>query len=53
MGKTKYPISREYLPLSLYTPTMSRQSIARTNRIYRIPKSLFRDPSLSIKTVGV
>ncbi len=53
MGKTKYPISREYLPLSLYTPAISRKSIARTNRLYREPKSLSRDPSLSIRTVKI
>ncbi len=50
MKRTKYPISREFLPLSLYTPRMTKKSIARTNRLYRVPKSLFKDPELNVRT---
>ena len=53
MKRTKYPINREFLPLSLYTPTISRESIARANKLYRPPKSIFRDPAVSIRTVMI
>ena len=50
MKRQKYPISKEFLPLSLYTPpTLSRKSIERANRLYRFPKSLYKDPSLRIE----
>ena len=49
MKRQKYPISKEFLPLSLYTPpALSRKSIDRANRLYRFPKSLYKDPSLNI-----
>lgn len=44
MKRQKYPINREYFPLSLYTPTMTRKGIERANRLYREPKSIYRDP---------
>ncbi len=53
MKKTKYPINREYLPLSLFTPTISRRSIALSNKLYSMPKSLYKDPSLNITTVNI
>ncbi len=51
--KQKYPINKEFLPLSLYTPTISRKSIAFTNKLYRVPKSLYKDPSISIRTFKI
>ena len=53
MKRNKYPINREFLPLSLYTQTISPKSIARVNKLYRPPKSIYRDPSLDIKTVMI
>ena len=49
----KYPISREYLPLSMYTPSISRRGIELANKLYRMPKSLYRDPELRIETVKI
>lgn len=49
----KYPIDREFLPLSLYTPTISVKAIERTNKLYRTPKSLFKDPELSVKMLKI
>lgn len=52
--RQKYPISKKFLPLSLYTPpTLSRKSIERANRLYRFPKSLYKDPSLNISTLKI
>ena len=53
MKKTKYPINKEYFPLSLYTPTMTPGGIARANRIYRAPKSIYKDPALNIRTLEI
>ena len=53
MNRNKYPISREFLPLSLYTPKMSVAGIRRANRLYKIPKSIFRDSSVSIETIKI
>ena len=53
MMKKNYPINREFLPLSLYTPTISKESIARTNKLYRVPKAIFKDPSVSISTFAI
>lgn len=53
MKKRRYPINREFLPLSLYTQAVNEKSIARTNRLYKTPKKLFKDPSLSVKTFKI
>lgn len=53
MKRKKYPINREFLPLSLYTPTISPESIARTNKLYRMPKSIFKDPAVSFRTYSI
>ena len=53
MKRQKYPINREYFPLSLYTPTMTRKGIERANRLYREPKSIYRDPELIISKVNI
>ncbi|MBR0468345.1 MAG: alpha/beta hydrolase [Mogibacterium sp.] len=49
----KYPINKEFLPLSLYTQSISRKSIERANKLYRVPKSLYKDPELDIRTVMI
>ena len=51
--RQKYPINKEFFPLSLYTPTISPKSIERVNKLYRFPKSLYKDPSLNITTVKI
>lgn len=48
MSKTKYPISKEFFPLTLYTPTISRAGIKRANMLYRPPKSMYTDPELDV-----
>lgn len=53
MKRNKYPIGREFLPLSLYKPSMTRSSIALTNMMYHVPKSLFKDPELNVKTMKI
>ena len=53
MKKTKYPINKEFFPLSLYTPTISRKSIETINKLYRVPKSIYNDPEVSIETVMI
>ena len=53
MMKKNYPINREFLPLSLYTPTISKESIARTNKLYHVPKAIFKDSSISINTFKI
>ena len=53
MKKTKYPINREFLPLSLYTPSLNPKAIVHFNRLARLPKSLQNDPSLNIRTVKI
>ena len=53
MSRNKYPISKEYFPLSMYTPSMTRKSIERVNRLYRMPKSLLRDPELDISMLKI
>lgn len=49
----KYPISREYLPLSMYTPSISPRGIELANKLYRMPRSLYKDPELNIETVKI
>ena len=53
MKKSKYPINKEFLPLSLYTPVISPKSIESINKLYRVPKSIFKDPEVSIETVMI
>ena len=53
MKKTKYPINKEFLPLSLYTPNLNSKAIVHFNKLARLPKSLLKDPSLNIKTVKI
>ena len=53
MKKQKYPINKEYFPLSLYTPTMTRKGIERANMLYRAPKSIYKDPSVKIEKVKI
>ncbi|MBR3126556.1 MAG: alpha/beta hydrolase [Mogibacterium sp.] len=53
MNINKYPINKEYLPLSLYTPNMTRRGIERANRLYRMPKSLFKDPEINISMLKI
>lgn len=51
--RLKYPISREFFPLYLYTPKMTRAEIARANRLYKPPRRLFRDPELEVRSVMI
>ncbi len=53
MKRGKYPINKEFLPLSLYTPSLNPAVTARFNKLAGPPKALFKDPSLSVKTVKV
>lgn len=53
MKTMKYPINKEFLPLSLYTPSLNISTIARFNKIARPPKAMFKDPSLNVKTVKI
>ena len=53
MKINKYPINKEFLPLTLYTPSMNVSAIARFNKIARPPKAMFKDPSLNVKTVKI
>ena len=53
MKKSKYPINKEFFPLSMYTPEINRKSIENINRLYRVPKSIFKDPEVSIETVMI
>lgn len=53
MIRKKYPISREFFPLSLYTPKMTRKAIARANRLYKPPKELLEDPELIVSTLMI
>ena len=53
MKKHKYPINKEFLPLSKFTPTVSLKGIELANKLYRMPKSLYRDPELNIETVMI
>lgn len=49
----KYPINREFMPLSLFTFRLSKSTIERFNKLYRPPKSLYKDPSISVETVKI
>lgn len=53
MKKQKYPINSEFFPLSLFMPTISRKGIERINMLYREPKSIYKDPSVSISKVMI
>ena len=53
MKKSKYPINKEFFPLSIYTPLIDPKSIEAINKLYRVPKSIFKDPEVSIETVMI
>lgn len=51
MKKTKYPISREFYPVSLFTPRLDRRTIMMAQKMMGgVPKTLLSDPELSIQT---
>lgn len=50
----KYPISREFFPASLFTPRLDRRTIETSQKMMgKVPKSLIRDPALSIQMIMV
>ena len=51
--KKKYPISSEFFPLNVFTPVIDKRAIALMNRLYHMPKSLYDDPSMSIRSVMI
>ena len=51
--KKKYPISSEFFPLNVFTPVIDRRAIALMNRLYHMPKSLYDDPSMNIRSVMI
>lgn len=53
MKKSKYPINKEFFLLSIFTPVIDPKSIEAMNKLYRVPKSIFKDPEVSIETVMI
>jgi len=49
----KYPINKEFLPLSLYTPNLSKRAIHIFNKLARVPGPLKRDPALNVRTLKI
>lgn len=53
MKKSKYPISREFFPYSVFQPPMSRTALQYANRFLKVPGFLFRDPSLAVRRIKI
>lgn len=53
MAKQKYNISKEFFPLSIFTPKMTAAGIKRLNRLYRVPRSIYKDGDVVIRTVKI
>lgn len=50
MGKTKYPISREFFPFNMFAPPMSRRFVLLAQKHMKTPKFLWRDKALSVES---
>lgn len=50
MGKTKYPISKEFFPFNLFAPPMSRSFVLLAQKGMKTPKFLFKDPLLHVES---
>ena len=48
MTKGKYPISREYLPFSLFTPSVSREFVLQAQKYMKVPGFLWKDKEIEV-----
>lgn len=53
MARTKYPINKEFFPLTRFTPPINRFSIQLSRKAFRVPKFLRKDPALKIQTLKI
>lgn len=53
MAKTKYPISKEFFPFSLFAPPISRRFVLLAQRFMKPPKLLWKDPALDVQTFRI
>ncbi len=51
--KSKYPISKEFFPFSLFAPPMSRRFVLLAQKFMKTPKLLWQDPELDIETRSI
>lgn len=53
MAKARYPISREFLPFSLFTPPMGRGLARLAQKLMKTPKWRIRERSMQIQSIKI
>ena len=53
MAKSKYPISREFFPYSLFTPHVSRRSLKLARTAMKTPGFIYRDPDMETRALTI
>ena len=53
MAKSKYPISREFLPYSLFTPHVSKGFLKLARKAMKTPAFIYRDPEIGTRSLTI